>query len=80
MIAFSFCKFYLFDGQLLLVQIVSEVHTPQEGHLETSKFLGSITLGDFRFFERILNMKVIANNIIINVKILPIENIIVQTF
>ena len=70
----------MFDGQLLLVQIVSEVHTPQEGHLETSKFLGSITLGDFRFFERILNMKLIANNIIINVKILPIENIIVQTF
>jgi len=37
-------------------------------------------LEDFCFFERILNMKVIANNIIINVKILPIENIIVQTF
>ena len=70
----------MFDGHLLLVQIFSEVHTPQEGHLETSKFLGSITLGDFRFFERILNMKVIANNITINVKILPIENIIVQTF
>ena len=66
--------------RLLLVQIFSEVHTPQEGHLETSKFLGSSTLEGFRFFERILNMKVIANNMIINVKILPIENIIVQTF
>ena len=68
------------NGQLLLVQIFSEVHTPQEGHLETSKFLESFTFEGFRFFERILNMKVIANNMIINVKILPIENIIVQTF
>jgi len=62
------------------VQIFSEVHTPQEGHLETSKFLGSFILEGFRFFERILNMKVIVNNIIISVKILPIENIIIQTF
>jgi len=37
-------------------------------------------LEGFCFFERILNMNVIANNIIIKVKILPIENIIVQTF
>ena len=70
----------MFDGQLLLLQVFSEDHTPQEGHLETSKFLGSFTLEVFRFFEKILNIKVIANNIIINVKILPIENIIVQTF
>tara|TARA_B100001121_G_C18188075_1_gene388855 strand:- start:275 stop:469 length:195 start_codon:yes stop_codon:yes gene_type:complete len=64
----------------LLVQTFSDVQTPQEGHLKTSKFLASFNFERLLFIERNLNIKVINNNMIINVKILPSENIIIQTF